>query len=102
MKGNGYKAAIPIVSGIAYVRNPRIGPRPAHRVFTDSPQFKRWFGKSVLVRDDGDPVVLFHGTSSDFYVFEKTGKTSLRPFGFWFSDDPATVEVFGDLSLIHI
>jgi hypothetical protein len=65
-------------------------------VFTESPAFKRWFGKSVLVRGDGDPLVLLHGTSEDFTVFEKLGTTSLRPLGFWFADDPDDAEAFGD------
>lgn len=77
-------------------KNAPIGPRPAHRVFTESPAFKRWFGKSVLVREDGDPLVLLHGTSEDFTVFEKLGTTSLRPLGFWFADDPDDAEAFGD------
>jgi hypothetical protein len=77
-------------------RNPLVGPRPAHRVFTESPAFKRWFGKSVLVREDGDPLVLLHGTDKDFSVFEKVGSTSLRPLGFWFTDDSDNAEAFGD------
>lgn len=77
-------------------RNAPIGPRPAHRVFTDSHAFKRWFGRSVLVREDGDPLVLFHGTDKDFEVFEKVGTSSLRPLGFWFADDPDDAEAFGD------
>jgi len=77
-------------------RNAPIGPRPAHRVFTDSPAFRAWFSGSVLVREDGDPLVLFHGTDKDFSVFEKTGTSSLRPLGFWFADDPDAAEPYGD------
>ena len=32
---------------------------------TDSPAFKKWFGDSKLVNDDGSPMVLFHGTNKN-------------------------------------
>lgn len=36
----------------------------------DTPEFKRWFGKSKVVDDQGKPMVMFHGTDApDFTVF---------------------------------
>jgi hypothetical protein len=32
---------------------------------TESPYFKRWFGDSVIKDDDGEPRVMYHGTSKD-------------------------------------
>ena len=38
---------------------------------TESQQFKRWFGNSKVVNDDGTPRVVYHGTSGDFNIFDK-------------------------------
>lgn len=37
---------------------------------TQTPEFKRWFGNSVIVDSNGDPVRLFHGSRSVFRVFK--------------------------------
>lgn len=37
---------------------------------TDSQQFRRWFGDSVVVNEDGTPKVVYHGTGSEFTVFD--------------------------------
>jgi len=37
---------------------------------TQTPEFKRWFGNSVIVDSNGDPVRLFHGSRSVFSVFK--------------------------------
>lgn len=39
-------------------------------VDTDSPQFKRWFGNSKVVDDEGNPLVVYHGGAEDFSVFD--------------------------------
>jgi GNAT superfamily N-acetyltransferase len=39
---------------------------------TDTPQFKKWFGDSKVVNEDGSPKVVYHGTTEDFSVFNKT------------------------------
>lgn len=51
---------------------------------TDSKEFKIWFGSSKIVKEDGSPVVMYHGTSKDkdFASFKK----SLR--GIFFTKDP--------------
>lgn len=37
---------------------------------TDTPAFKRWFGDSKVVNEDGSPKVVYHGTDSpDFNIF---------------------------------
>jgi hypothetical protein len=36
---------------------------------TDSDAFRKWFGKSAVVDANGDPLVVYHGTSDDFTVF---------------------------------
>ena len=40
---------------------------------TDTPTFRKWFGKSVVTKDGkagGEPVVFFHGTRSDINEFD--------------------------------
>ena len=36
----------------------------------ETPAFKKWFGDSQIIDDDGKPLVVYHGTSADFDVFE--------------------------------
>lgn len=38
----------------------------------DSDAFKRWFGDSKIVNDDGTPKLMYHGTSKDFNEFDVT------------------------------
>jgi DNA-binding transcriptional MerR regulator len=37
---------------------------------TDTPQFKKWFGDSKVVNEDGSPMVMYHGTQKDFDIFK--------------------------------
>ena len=39
---------------------------------TDTPAFKKWFGESKVVDENGEPLVVYHGTARDFNEF-KTG-----------------------------
>lgn len=36
---------------------------------TDTPEFKRWFGDSKVVDEQGRPLVMYHGTAGDISVF---------------------------------
>lgn len=35
----------------------------------DNPAFRRWFGDSVVADEEGEPLVVYHGTASNFSVF---------------------------------
>ena len=37
---------------------------------TESESFKKWFGKSKVVDDNGDPLVVYHGTTHNFEQFD--------------------------------
>jgi hypothetical protein len=37
---------------------------------TDTPQFKKWFGESKVVNEDGSPRVMYHGTQADISEFK--------------------------------
>lgn len=39
----------------------------------ETPEFKAWFGDSKVVDADGKPLVLYHGTASDFDTFDPAG-----------------------------
>ena len=41
---------------------------------TDTPEFKRWFGKSKIKDANGKPLVLYHGTNAIFNIFDPEGK----------------------------
>lgn len=40
-----------------------------------SPEFKKWFGDSKAVDENGEPMVVYHGTNADFTKFQVSGKT---------------------------
>ena len=75
----------------------------------DSEAFKKWFGDSKVVDKNGDPLVVYHATDSEFNVFDRSklgdftsGNTDWRPavrsaqIGFWFSDHDLAETVFTD------
>lgn len=43
-----------------------------NKIKTDNKNFKRWFGNSVVVNDDGSPKIVYHGSRSYFTKFEKS------------------------------
>jgi hypothetical protein len=52
---------------------------------TDSEAFKKWFGNSKVVDENGDPMVVKHGTDEEFSEFNDEG--SYDNLGFYFTDD---------------
>lgn len=61
---------------------------------TDTPEFNNWFGDSKVVDADGKPLVVYHGTPTDFTEFKRTTGKNATLFGtedvernaFFFSD----------------
>lgn len=52
----------------------------------DTPQFKRWFGKSKVVNEDGTPKVVYHGTDEQFFSFDMSkGRANMDIQGAFFS-----------------
>lgn len=41
-------------------------------VDTNSKEFKKWFGNSKVVDEDGEPLKVYHGTTHDFNIFDST------------------------------
>ena len=64
---------------------------------TESSYFKKWFGNSKVVDENGKPLVVYHGTRAIFDVFDvsKKGNSSdTARVGFWFSDRENFAENF--------
>jgi hypothetical protein len=62
----------------------------------DNPAFRRWFGDSKVVDEEGQPLVVYHGTRADFDVFKRPATPGMDRFGpgFYFSADPTTLRAF--------
>lgn len=56
---------------------------------TDSPEFKAWFGDSKVVDENGEPLVVYHGTDQSFDAFDPEKTIGGQ---FWFTTDKAAVE----------
>lgn len=57
----------------------------------NAPGFKRWFGKSKVVNEDGGPRVVYHGANSNFNVFES------QDGAFWFSENEDYAESMAEV-----
>lgn len=71
--------------------------------------FKKWFGDwenspktaSKIVDENGEPLVVYHGTYSKFNVFDREelgmsqGRSSANMFGFYFSNNKNVAQSFG-------
>jgi hypothetical protein len=64
--------------------------------------FKRWFGDSRVVAENGEPLVVYHGTGGDFDRFERgagNGAGSRESqIGYWFTDNPDAASDFADFA----
>lgn len=64
--------------------------------------FKEWFGDSKVVDKKGNPLVVYHGTNSDFSEFKdkelakNSGNYGHMGYGFYFSDDPKEAKTYGN------
>lgn len=111
LQGNGFRSSEDIFGDIF---SGKIGARrsqeqaqaqdsPAFNVApsTDSAAFKRWFGDSKVVDADGKPLVVYHGTGSDFDAFssdaEPTNYETDRGT-FHFTDNLGTAEAYSQFS----
>lgn len=67
----------------------------------DTPAFRRWFGDSKVVDKNGEPLVVYHGTGDEFFVFEqqKSGKKDPGWLGegFYFTTDPYLAKSYSRL-----
>lgn len=59
----------------------------------NSEQFKKWFANSEVVDENGNPLVVYHGTNADFTEFDpRKQTTTAHGYGFYFATDRAVAE----------
>lgn len=74
------------------------------RVQHATPEFRKWFGNSRVVGDDGKPLVVYHGTAADVAFFDKlalgtsTGGADTKA-GFFFTTRPDVASDYATTSL---
>jgi len=56
---------------------------------TDSPYFKKWFDKSKVVDENGEPLVVYHGTDKEFTSFDPEKSIGGQN---WFTSDKSAIE----------
>lgn len=60
-----------------------------------TPEFKNWFGDSKVVDENGDPLVVYHGTAADFDAFDtKADAKHIELPGIFFTADAAKAADF--------
>jgi hypothetical protein len=69
---------------------------------TETPAFKKWFGDSKVVDEKGEPLIVYHGTDSEFDIFDaehiskSSGNSGNYGKGFYFAPSAALASRFGD------
>lgn len=59
--------------------------------------FKKWFGDSIVVNDDGSPKILYHGTNHKFDTFNVASKRGGDlGDGFYFTDNLELAKRIGE------
>ena len=53
----------------------------------DTPEFKNWFKDSKVVDENGNPLVVYHGTNADFNIFDKGNKNGWLGKGIYFAEN---------------
>jgi len=68
---------------------------------TSTPEFREWFGKSVLVDDNGNPQMLFHGTGDNIDRFDLNNPnrkdTGYLGTGVYLTDEPFIANTYANL-----
>ncbi len=100
--------------GIGVMREQRMAPNgkpskltPKQYDIVRTPAFKRWFGDwqndpenaSKVVDENGEPMVMYHGSAADFNVFDKKKlgsltNTEISKAGFFFASNKAAADQY--------
>lgn len=65
---------------------------------TDTPEFKEWFKDSEVVGEDGEPLVVYHGSPSQFDVFDPDETNGM----IWLASNKKYAEVFAGKDTGHV
>lgn len=64
---------------------------------TNNPNFVKWFGDSKAIGTKGDPVIGYHGTSADFFQFNRATDTPYNlGDGIYLTDNKDVASGYGD------
>ena len=63
----------------------------------NTPEFKRWFGNSKVVDENGNPKVMYHGTARNITVFKPKQANAI-----FLTDKPDFAKTFAETSDTHI
>jgi hypothetical protein len=82
-----------------FAQSAKLSVKAAAKNIMDNPKFRKWFGDSKVVDEDGKPLVVYHATNSDFSIFDGRfagqntegnatdfGLSQTSRMGHWFSD----------------
>lgn len=90
-----------MVQRVAGTENVDSSPRASKRDVIELPAFKRWFGNSKVVNNEGRPLVMYHGTNkanadgSDFTMFDTYASAhGLMGQGSYFTDNKAVAQSY--------
>jgi biotin carboxyl carrier protein len=68
------------------------GVRAPGASLLENPAFAKWFGKSKVVGEGGEPLTVYHGTNKAFETFDATqgrSRTDAPSWATFFTDNPA-------------
>jgi hypothetical protein len=74
-----------------------------------TPAFKKWFGDwendpqnaSKVIDENGEPLVVYHGTKNQFNIFKEKGNGN-RVLGYFFTDNKDFSEIYGETKLYFL
>ena len=71
---------------------------------TDTEAFRKWFGSSKIVNEDGSPKVMYHGSTASFTEFDKRKAKSsgLYGRGFYFTNSDSHAGQYGNLYQVYL
>lgn len=71
---------------------------------TETPEFKRWFGESKVVDEDGNPLIVYHGTEANFNTFDMSkGRANMDIQGAFFSPYIEDAQGYGgDVKAVYL
>ena len=74
----------------------------ANKKQTNTPEFKKWFKDSKVVDENGEPLVVYHGTADDFEAFELNAEgisgEGAKENGIFFALSPKLASLFSRVS----
>ena len=71
---------------------------------TESRQFKRWFGDSKVVNEDGSPKLMYRGGNEDIEIFDrrKSKASNLYGRGFYFTESEEHAKQYGGVNSYYL